>query len=118
MVTAEATDMLRLGRSGMYRLIAAKQPESIKIGRCSVSVAVIRHLAAESAGMELVEARTERSGESATPEEPEKAGRVLSMTCCGRQPMSPLSVFRCRQSQPAPTPCHRPDPAGKIMGRL
>jgi hypothetical protein len=28
-------DMLRLGRSGIYRLIAAKQLESIKIGRCS-----------------------------------------------------------------------------------
>jgi excisionase family DNA binding protein len=35
MLTAEATDMLRLGRSGVYRLIAAKQLESIKIGRCS-----------------------------------------------------------------------------------
>ncbi len=35
--------MLRLDRSGMYRLIAAKQLESIKIGRCSAdSVALIR----------------------------------------------------------------------------
>ena len=30
---AEATDMLRVGRSAVYRLIAARQRESIKIGR-------------------------------------------------------------------------------------
>jgi len=30
---AEATDMVRLGRSAVYRLIAARQRESIKIGR-------------------------------------------------------------------------------------
>ena len=30
---AEATDMLRVGRSVVYRLIAARQRESIKIGR-------------------------------------------------------------------------------------
>ena len=30
---AEATDMLRVGRSGMYRLIPARQRESINIGR-------------------------------------------------------------------------------------
>jgi hypothetical protein len=68
--------------------------------------------------MELVEARTERSGESATPEEPEEAGHVLSMNRCGRQPMSPRLCVPVPQSQPAPIPCHRPDPAGKIMGRF
>jgi hypothetical protein len=30
---AEAIDMLRVGRSAVYRLIAARQRESIKIGR-------------------------------------------------------------------------------------
>ena len=30
---AEATDMLRVGRSAVYRLIAARQRESINIGR-------------------------------------------------------------------------------------
>jgi hypothetical protein len=30
---AEATDMLRVGRSAVYQLIAARQRESIKIGR-------------------------------------------------------------------------------------
>jgi hypothetical protein len=32
---AEAIDMLRVGRSAVYRLIAARQRESIKIGRSS-----------------------------------------------------------------------------------
>ena len=30
---AEAPDMLRVGRSGVYRLIAARQRQAIKIGR-------------------------------------------------------------------------------------
>ena len=30
---AEATDMVRVGRSAVYRLIGARQRESIKIGR-------------------------------------------------------------------------------------
>ena len=30
---AEATDMLRLGRGAVYRLIAARQRQAIKIGR-------------------------------------------------------------------------------------
>ena len=47
---AEATDMLRVGRSGVYQLIAARQPESIKIGRSQrASVASIRHISAQSA---------------------------------------------------------------------
>ena len=47
---AEATDMLRVGRSAVYRLIAARQRESIKIGRSQrASVASIRHISAQSA---------------------------------------------------------------------
>jgi excisionase family DNA binding protein len=75
---AEAADMLGVSCSSVYRLIAAKPLESIKIGRSRrVSVASIRHVAAASAGVELVEPRTERSGESATPEESEEVGDVL-----------------------------------------
>ena len=49
---AEATDMLRVGRSAVYRLIAARQRESIKIGRPQrASVASIRHVAAQSAAL-------------------------------------------------------------------
>jgi hypothetical protein len=33
MAAAEVTDLLSVGRSGVYRLIAARQRESIKIGR-------------------------------------------------------------------------------------
>jgi hypothetical protein len=44
---AEATDTLRVGRGDMYRLIAARQRESIKIGRPQrASVASIPHVAA------------------------------------------------------------------------
>jgi hypothetical protein len=47
---AEPADTLRVGRSGGYRLIVATQWESIKIGRTQrVSVASIRHVAAQSA---------------------------------------------------------------------
>jgi hypothetical protein len=49
---AEATDMLRVGRSAVYRLIAARQRESIKIGRPQrASVASIPHIAAQSAAL-------------------------------------------------------------------
>lgn len=73
MAAAEAPDMLRVSHSWMYRLIATKQLETIKIGRSRhISVASIRHVAAESAAAEAVEARTERSGESVTPEESER----------------------------------------------
>jgi excisionase family DNA binding protein len=73
---AEAADMLGVSCSSVDRLIAAKPLESIKIGRSRrVSVASIRHVAAASAG--VVEPRTERSGESATPEESEEVGDVL-----------------------------------------
>ena len=76
---AEAADMLGVSRSSVYGLIAAKPLGSIKIGRSRrVSVASIRHVTAASAVVELVEARTERSGESATPEESEEVGDVLS----------------------------------------
>ena len=51
---AEATDMLRVGRSGVYRLIAARQRESINIGRPQrASVASIRHVAAQSAALSM-----------------------------------------------------------------
>ena len=47
---AEATDMVRLGRSAVYQLITARQRESIKIGRSQrASVASIPHVAAQSA---------------------------------------------------------------------
>lgn len=49
---AEATDMLRVGRSGVYRLIAGSQRESIKVCRSRrVSVASIPHVAAQSAAL-------------------------------------------------------------------
>jgi hypothetical protein len=49
---AEATDMLRVGRSAGYRLISARQQESIKIGRPQrASVDSIRHVAAQSAAL-------------------------------------------------------------------
>jgi hypothetical protein len=50
---AEATDRLRVvGRSAVYRLIAARQRESIKIGRPQrASVDSIRHVAAQSAAL-------------------------------------------------------------------
>jgi excisionase family DNA binding protein len=76
---AEAADMLGVSRSWAYRLIAAKQLHSIRIGRSRcISVASIRHVAAESAAAEVVVPRTERSGKSATPERVEEAGDVLS----------------------------------------
>jgi excisionase family DNA binding protein len=76
---AEAADMLGVGRSGVFRLIAAKQLETIKIGGSRhISVPSIRHVAAQSAVAEAVEARTERSGESVTSEHAEEVGDVLS----------------------------------------
>ena len=38
---AEASDMLRVGRSAVYRLIAARQRESVKIGRLLISAKVL-----------------------------------------------------------------------------
>jgi hypothetical protein len=74
----DAAAMFEVSRSSVYRLIAATQ-KSIKVC-CSrrVSVASIRYVAATSSGAELVEARTERFRESATPEEAEEACDVLS----------------------------------------
>jgi hypothetical protein len=49
---AEATDMVRVGRSAVYRLIAARRQELIKIGRPQrASVASIPHVAAQSAAL-------------------------------------------------------------------
>ena len=49
---AEATDMLRVGRSRMYGLIAARRRNSIRIGRPQrASVASIPHVAAQSAAL-------------------------------------------------------------------
>jgi hypothetical protein len=60
---AEAADLLGVGCSGVFRLIAAKQLETIKIRRSRhITVASMRHAAAQSAAAEAVEARTERSG--------------------------------------------------------
>jgi hypothetical protein len=51
---AEATDMLRVGRSGVYRLIAARQRESINIGRTQRAlVASTRHVAVHSAAFNV-----------------------------------------------------------------
>ena len=51
---ADPTDMLRAGRSGGYRLTAAMQRESIKIGRSQrVSFAASHHVAAQSAAVGL-----------------------------------------------------------------
>jgi hypothetical protein len=72
---ADAADMLGGSCSWVF---AAKQPETIKIGRSRhISVASTRHVAGQSAGVELVEPSTERSGESATPEKSEEVGDVL-----------------------------------------
>ena len=76
---AEAADMLGVGSSGVFRLLAARQLETIKIGRSRhISVASMHHVAAPATAAEAVEARTERSGESVTPEHAEGAGDVLS----------------------------------------
>jgi hypothetical protein len=75
---AEAADMLGVGRNGVFRL-AAKLLEAIKIGRSRhMSADWIRHVAAQGAAAEAVAARTERSGESVTPEHAEEVGDVLS----------------------------------------
>jgi excisionase family DNA binding protein len=77
MVTsAEATDMLRLGRSGVDMLIPARQRKSIKIGRPQrASVASIRHVAAQGGALE---AKTQGSRESPTPQDSEETGDVLA----------------------------------------
>jgi hypothetical protein len=77
--TAEQADMLGVGRSRGYRPLAALALELIKIGRSlRVPVALIRHVANSSSAMEVVEASTEGSSESATPEQEEAAGNVRS----------------------------------------
>ena len=49
---AEAPDMVRVGRSAVLRLIAARQRESIKIGRPQrASVASIPNVAAQCAAL-------------------------------------------------------------------
>jgi hypothetical protein len=76
---AKAADMLGVDRSDVFRVIAAKLLETIKIRRSRyITVASIRHVAAQSAAAEAVEARTEQSGESVTPEHAEEVGDVLS----------------------------------------
>ena len=76
---AEAACMLGVCCRGVFRLITAKQLETIKTGRSAhISVASIRHVAAQSAAAEAVEARTEGSGESVTPEQVAEVGDVLS----------------------------------------
>jgi hypothetical protein len=60
--------MLKVGRSGGFRLITAAQWESIKIGRSQrVSVAPTRHVPVQSAALEGVGARTQPPGALATP---------------------------------------------------
>ena len=79
MAHAAEADMLGVSCSSLYRLIAAKPLETIKIGRSRhIPVASIRHVAAQSAAAEAVEARAERSGESVTSEQAHEVGDVLS----------------------------------------
>ena len=55
---AEATDMVRLGRSAVYQLITARQRESIKIGRSQrASVASTTPIAAQSPRLVVVRRR-------------------------------------------------------------
>jgi hypothetical protein len=80
---AEAADTLRVTRSGGYRLIMATQWGSIKIGRSlRVSVASIRHVAAKSATVEGVNARTQPSGGLSTPGQAEEKA-----TCSRHDPL-------------------------------
>jgi hypothetical protein len=73
---AEATDMLRVGRSAVYRLIAARQRESIKIGRPQpASVASICHAAGHGAALKV---KTRRPGDSPTSEHLEEVGDVVA----------------------------------------
>ena len=86
---AEATDMVRGGPqrpcTGDRSKAAGSRSRSAAPQRASV--AWIPHVTAASAGVELVEPRTERSGESATPEESEEVGDVFDMIRCGRKRM-------------------------------
>jgi hypothetical protein len=76
---ADPTDMLRAGRSGGYRLTAAMQRESIKIGRSQrASLASNPPRRGSERGGGRVDARTQPSGESATPGQAEEAGDVLA----------------------------------------
>jgi hypothetical protein len=100
---AEPTDMLRVGRSGGYRLTAAIQRESIKIGRSPrASLASVRHVAAQSAAVDGVDARTQPCGESATPGQAEEAGDVLPALAvvddCGRRRVSDVGLDSCQGS--------------------
>jgi hypothetical protein len=73
---AEATDMLRVGRSAVYRLITAAQRESIKIERPHrASVASICHAAGHDAALKVT---TRRPGESPTSEHLEEVGDVVA----------------------------------------
>jgi hypothetical protein len=73
---AEATDMLRVGRSRMYGLIAARRRDSMRIGRPQrASAASIRHVAGHGAALNV---KTQRPGESPTSEHSEEVGDVLA----------------------------------------
>jgi hypothetical protein len=82
---AEAADMLSVGSTGGCALITAAHWESIKIGRSQrVSVASTRHVAAQSAALEGVDARTQQTGGLAAP------GRRRKQAMCSRH--HPLST--------------------------
>jgi hypothetical protein len=75
--------MLKVGRSGGCALITAGPWESIKIGRSQrVSVASTRHVAARSAALEGVDARTRPPGGLAT-----LGRRRRQATCSRRHPL-------------------------------
>jgi hypothetical protein len=69
----EATDMVRVGRSGVYRLIAAGEDQDRPPQR--PSVAPIRHLAGHGAALKV---KMQRPGESPTSEHSGQVGDVLA----------------------------------------
>jgi hypothetical protein len=98
--------MLRVGRSGGCRLITAAQWESIKIGRSQrVSVASTRHVAAQSAALEGVDARTQSLGGLATPGQAEETGDLLAASSvvddCGRRRVSDVGLDAARAASPS-----------------
>jgi hypothetical protein len=70
---AKATDMVRVGRSGVYRLIAAGVDQDRPPRR--PSVAPIRHFAGNGAALKV---KMQRPGESPTSEHSEVVGDVLA----------------------------------------
>jgi hypothetical protein len=105
---AEPTDMLRVGRSGGYRLTAAMRdrPLAARIGRLDPPCR------SPECGGGRVDARTQPSGEPATPGQAEEAGDVLAALVvvddCGRRRVSDVGLDAARAASPgsrAPQDC-------------